>query len=201
MESEGLLRRRTQRIFAWFLVPIALALATSPLAHADEDGYLYCLAGKTSLDDDSAVQLGKQMNRDLRSFEASGVGSPGVMLAEKYMRDYGLPVLEISTMVGCARAFLPSGSSGNAASGTTAEQKFLSAAAPYLNPRPPVTDQRLVELGYQACAVRRRGGSSDEAKSVLWRSLYDQGILTSQVVVGSLVYVAVNTFCPAVGYP
>jgi hypothetical protein len=82
---------------------------------------------------------------------------------------------------------------------TMAEQDFFSEV--FLYARPPVTNQRLLQLGYQACAVRRGGGSSDEAKSVLWRSLYDQGVLSAQAEVGSLVHVAVDTLCPEVGYP
>jgi hypothetical protein len=82
---------------------------------------------------------------------------------------------------------------------TTAEQNFYSEV--YLYAHPPVTEQRLLQLGYQACAVRRAGGDSDEAKSVLWRSLYNQGVLSAQAEVGSLVHVAVDTLCPEVGYP
>ncbi len=169
-----------------------------PVAHADIDSYLNCVQARISIDDDTAVQLAEQIKSDRSAYTASGASEPGGEAAKKLMREHNLTIDEAIILFGCVNAFLPGRSSASAADGTSAGQNFLSAAAPY---RPPVTDQRLLELGYQACSVRRAGGSSDEAKSALWRSLSDQGIISPQVVVGSLVHVAVDTLCPEVGYP
>ena len=44
----------------------------------------------------------------------------------------------------------------------SAEQNFYAAVFKTLHPN--VDGPRLLELGYQACMVRRSGGSSDDAK-------------------------------------
>lgn len=79
------------------------------------------------------------------------------------------------------------------------EQDFLSQV--YLYGHPSVTQSRLLELGYQACSVRRSGQDSDAAKAALYRSLNAQGVVSSNAEIGSLVHVAVDTLCPEVGYP
>ena len=84
---------------------------------------------------------------------------------------------------------------------TPAERQFLAEADQYLlRPRP--TDKLVLELGYQACAVRRSGGSSDDAKVAIWNTWDSSGIRSAAgVEVGSLVHVAVDNLCPEVGYP
>ena len=84
---------------------------------------------------------------------------------------------------------------------TPAERQFLAEADQYLlRPRP--TDKLLLELGYQACAVRRSGGSSDDAKVAIWNTWDSSGIRSAAgVEVGSLVHVALDNLCPEVGYP
>jgi hypothetical protein len=82
---------------------------------------------------------------------------------------------------------------------TAAEQNFYSQV--YLYAHPSLTDARLLELGYQACAVRRSGLSTGNAKVSLWKTLEGQGMLASNAEIGSLVHVAVDTLCPEVGYP
>ena len=82
---------------------------------------------------------------------------------------------------------------------SAAEQDFFSEV--YLYAHPPVTDQRLLQLGYQACSIRRNGGSTDNAKEALWNSLYNGGVVSSNAEIGSLVHVAIDTLCPEVGYP
>ena len=82
---------------------------------------------------------------------------------------------------------------------TAAEQNFYSQV--YLYAHPSLTDARLLELGYQACAVRRSGLSTGDAKVSLWKRLEGQGMLASNAEIGSLVHVAVDTLCPEVGYP
>ena len=83
---------------------------------------------------------------------------------------------------------------------TAAEQEFLSTGVGshmYLR----ATDVTLIKLGYQACAVRRSGMSSDDAKAEVWKTLDGMGIEAAGAVVGSLVHAAVDTLCPEVGYP
>lgn len=79
------------------------------------------------------------------------------------------------------------------------EQAFFSQMSAYYHPNIPQT--RLLELGYQACSVRRAGQDSDAAKAALNRSLDAQGIFASNAEIGTLVHVAVDTLCPEVGYP
>jgi hypothetical protein len=79
------------------------------------------------------------------------------------------------------------------------EQAFFSQVYQYVHPS--VTQARLLELGYQACNVRRSGQSTDAAKSAVDRSLSAQGVVSSNAEVGSLVHVAIDTLCPEVGYP
>jgi hypothetical protein len=85
------------------------------------------------------------------------------------------------------------------ADNTAAEQDFF-AQIYQIGPL-NLTGPRLLELGYQACGVRRSGGSSFDARESLWDSLLAQGVLSSNAVLGSLVHVAVDTLCPEVGYP
>ena len=75
--------------------------------------------------------------------------------------------------------------------GTAAEQNFYSQV--YLYAHPSLTDARLLELGHQACAVRRSGMSTGDAKLSLWKTLEGQGMLSSRAEIGSLVHVAVDT--------
>jgi len=79
------------------------------------------------------------------------------------------------------------------------EQAFMSQV--YLYAHPSLTGPRLLDLGYQACRVRRDGGSTDAAKETLWKTLSAEGVLSSNAEIGSLVHVAVDTLCPEVGYP
>lgn len=79
------------------------------------------------------------------------------------------------------------------------EQDFFSQV--YLTAHPSVTGPRLLELGNKTCSVRRAGGSTDDAKVAVWRSLNAQGVVSSNAEMGSLVHVAIDTLCPEVGYP
>lgn len=79
------------------------------------------------------------------------------------------------------------------------EQAFMSQV--YLYAHPSLTGPRLLDLGYQACRVRREGRSTDAAKVALWKTLSADGILSSNAEIGSLVHVAIDTLCPEVGYP
>lgn len=84
---------------------------------------------------------------------------------------------------------------------TDAERQYLAQADQYLlRPRP--TDKVVLQLGYQACVVRRAGGSSDDAKAAIW-NIWDTYGMREAVgaEVGSLVHVAVDNLCPEVGYP
>ena len=84
---------------------------------------------------------------------------------------------------------------------TAAERQFLVEADQYLlRPRP--TDVFVLQLGQQACQVRRSGGTSDEAKVAIWNTWEASGIRPAAgAEVGSLVHVAVDNLCPEVGYP
>lgn len=84
---------------------------------------------------------------------------------------------------------------------TPAERNFLAEADQYLQ-RPRPTDVVILQLGRQACQVRRNGGSSDAAKAAIWRA-WDATESRPAVgaEVGSLVHVAVDNLCPEVGYP
>lgn len=85
--------------------------------------------------------------------------------------------------------------------GTPAERQFLAEADQYLQ-RPRPSDVLILQLGRQACEVRRNGGSSDDAKAVIWNTWDDSGHRpASGAEVGSLVHVAVDNLCPEVGYP
>ncbi len=79
---------------------------------------------------------------------------------------------------------------------TAVEQRYLTDVDQYLTrPRPP--DPFVLQLGYQACQVRRGGGSSDEAKVAVWKTWASSGLgLPSGAVVGSLIHVAVDNLCP-----
>lgn len=79
------------------------------------------------------------------------------------------------------------------------DQAFFSQINLYGHPS--VTQSRLLELGYQACGVRRSGQDSDAAKAALSQSLTAQGVVSSNAEIGTLVHVAVDTLCPEVGYP
>lgn len=102
--------------------------------------------------------------------------------------------------VGFAAGALPAASAdpyGN----TPAERQYLADAGQYLLlPRP--TDVFILELGHQACQVRRSGGSSDDAKAAIWKTWDASGMRPAVgAEVGSLVHVAVDDLCPEVGYP
>lgn len=84
---------------------------------------------------------------------------------------------------------------------TPAERRYLAEVDQYLlRPRP--TDVVMLKVGYQACQVRRGGGSSDDAKRVIWDTLEDGGSRHfGGAEVGSIVHVAVDNLCSEVGYP
>lgn len=82
---------------------------------------------------------------------------------------------------------------------TSAEQAYLADL--YLLAHPSVTAPRLVELGNLACAVRRSGGSSYDARDAVWQNLNAGGVVSSNAEMGTLVHVAVDNLCPEVGYP
>lgn len=81
------------------------------------------------------------------------------------------------------------------------ERQYLAEVDQYLlRPRP--TDDVVLRVGHQACQVRRSGGSSDDAKGVIWNTL--EGGSSRRfggAEVGSIVHVAVDNLCPEVGYP
>jgi hypothetical protein len=79
------------------------------------------------------------------------------------------------------------------------EVNFLNEVYPYAHP--PVSPQDLIQLGYQACATRRAGGSTSDAKVAVYEALDTQGVFSSNAEIGSLVHAAVDTLCPEVGYP
>ncbi|MGV0734366.1 DUF732 domain-containing protein [Mycolicibacter sinensis] len=81
------------------------------------------------------------------------------------------------------------------------ERQYLTEVDQYLLlPRP--TDDVVLKAGHQACQVRRSGGSSDDAKRIIWDTLEDGGSRRfSSAEVGSVVHVAVDNLCPEVGYP
>lgn len=84
---------------------------------------------------------------------------------------------------------------------TPAQRAFLAEADQYLQ-RPRPTDKLALELGLQACQVRRAGGTSDEAKAAIWNTWDSAGIWPAAgAEVGSLVHIAVDNQCPEVGYP
>jgi hypothetical protein len=99
----------------------------------------------------------------------------------------------------CVAASLAGWTTVDAAVAAANEQDFFGQV--YLYAHPSVTGARLLELGYQACSIRRSGQSTDAAKVAVWNSLQAQGVLPSMAEVGSLVHVAVDTLCPEVGYP
>lgn len=82
---------------------------------------------------------------------------------------------------------------------TSAEQNYLANL--YLLAHPSVTAPRLVELGNLACAVRRSGASSYDARDAVWQNLNAAGVVSSNAEMGTLVHVAVDNLCPEVGYP
>lgn len=81
------------------------------------------------------------------------------------------------------------------------ERQYLAEVDQYLLlPRP--TDDVMLRAGHQACQVRRSGGSSDDAKRIIWNTLEDGGSrYFGGAEVGSVVHVAVDNLCPEVGYP
>lgn len=79
------------------------------------------------------------------------------------------------------------------------DANFLNALYPYGHPQ--VGPETLIRLGHQACAVRRSGGATGDAKVSVSRTLWAQGVMSSNAEVGTLVHVAVDTLCPEVGYP
>lgn len=81
---------------------------------------------------------------------------------------------------------------------TDAERRFLAEVDQYLL-RPRLTDVVILKLGQQACAVRRSGGSSDDAKAALWLGEFGEDLNGAEV--GSIVHVAMDNLCPEVGYP
>ncbi|BBX17733.1 hypothetical protein CRI77_10405 [Mycolicibacterium duvalii] len=104
---------------------------------------------------------------------------------------------------GCAAAF---GVAVLVAPGAQADPQFNAAEKQYLGElylyvHPSVTPPRLVELGHLACAARRDGATSDQAREVVWRNLDAAGVVSSNAEMGTLVHVAVDNLCPEVGYP
>lgn len=85
------------------------------------------------------------------------------------------------------------------AAGQGSEQSYLSDLYTYVHP--PVTDARLVDLGNLTCTVRRSGSSTDDAEMAVWQSLNQQGVVSSNAEIGTLVHVAIDNLCPEVGYP
>ena len=79
------------------------------------------------------------------------------------------------------------------------DANFLTEAYQYAHPQ--VSPQFLVQLGHEACAVRRAGGDSGDAKVAISKTLWAQGFDATGAEVGSLVHAAVDTLCPEVGYP
>jgi len=79
------------------------------------------------------------------------------------------------------------------------DSNFLNAVYPYAHPQ--VSPQALIQLGHQACGVRRAGGGTGDAKVAVTQTLWSQGVMSSNAEVGSLVRAAVDTLCPEVGYP
>ena len=81
------------------------------------------------------------------------------------------------------------------------EREYLAQVDQYLRlPRP--TDVVMLNIGKQVCQVRRNGGSSDDAKRIIWDALEDGSSRHfAGAEVGSIVHVAVNNLCPEVGYP
>ncbi|WP_158019453.1 DUF732 domain-containing protein [Mycolicibacter sinensis] len=81
------------------------------------------------------------------------------------------------------------------------ERQYLAEVDQYLLPPRP-TDVVMLRVGNQACQVRRSGGSSDDAKGVIWDTLEDGSSRRfGGAEVGSIVHVAVDNLCPEVGYP
>lgn len=80
-----------------------------------------------------------------------------------------------------------------------ADINFLNEVGPIAHPL--VSVPTLIQLGHQACGVRRAGGSTGDAKVSVWKSLEAQGVVSSNAEIGSLVHAAVDTLCPEVGYP
>lgn len=93
---------------------------------------------------------------------------------------------------------LPGMSTSHAAP-SDADSDFLTEVYQYAHPQ--VSPQLLMQLGHQACGVRRAGGSSGDAKVAISKTLWAQGFDAIGAEVGSLVHAAVNTLCPEVGYP
>jgi hypothetical protein len=109
-----------------------------------------------------------------------------------------LDVTVAAALAACG-AFIGTATPASAQPFTPAEQAFLNETYQYAHPS--LTDARLVELGHQACTYRRSGQSSEDARNNLVMALMNQGILSTNAEVGSLVHDAVDTLCPEVGYP
>jgi hypothetical protein len=82
---------------------------------------------------------------------------------------------------------------------TSSEQRYLSDLYQYVHPS--VTPARLIEMGNLACSVRRSGGSTDDARTAVWQNLNATAVVSSNAEMGTPVHVAVDNFCPEVGYP
>lgn len=83
---------------------------------------------------------------------------------------------------------------------TPAEQQYLIEASTLFALRHP--DKPILDVGYQACSIRRNGMSSDQAKVAVSKTLAGTyGMNVPGVVAGSLVHMAVDNLCPEVGYP
>lgn len=81
----------------------------------------------------------------------------------------------------------------------SAEDQYLTELYQYVHPS--VTAPRLVQLGNLACSVRRRGGTSYDARDAVWQNLDASGVVSSNAEMGTLVHAAVDQLCPEVGYP
>ena len=108
-------------------------------------------------------------------------------------RGIRLVIAGLATLI----AFMASGTPESQAD--SPDVNFLNAVYPYAHP--PVSPQGLIQLGYRACATRRAGGSTSDAKVAVYEVLDAQGVLSSNAEIGSLVHAAVDTLCPEVGYP
>jgi hypothetical protein len=108
-------------------------------------------------------------------------------------RRFGVFISTMATLAGAMATGTP------ASRADSSEVNFLNAVYPYAHP--PVSPQGLIQLGYKACATRRAGGSTSDAKVAVYEALETQGVFSSNAEIGSLVHAAVDTLCPEVGYP
>lgn len=100
--------RDITRGFVSLLVPLTSLAFTAPEAGADASSYLNCVQSHgTNLDDNTALQLGQQVNRDAAAYRAAGSGQPAAMAGLNLMRQYSIEDQLVFLIVGCAQSFLP----------------------------------------------------------------------------------------------